>query len=173
MIKEKFEEISAEFGYPYTYQEEYIKSLGGSNIPITTHRLVVEYKSITILLNYEFGNTTMAEVKCSVPTKQVLPEFKVSTKSQINRLFTQKSDTFSITCADNNFKSALKEILANSKYTEIANSTQFEPQISGTFKDEVYHLKTSFYLGFNDKEQSILPSIDLHKALILYIKHGE
>ena len=46
----------------------------------------------------------------------------------------------------------------------------FEPEIKGSMKGDEYILTTKFYLGFDDKEMSILPSINLHKMVIDKIK---
>jgi len=38
--------------------------------------------------------------------------------------------------------------------------------MKGTLEGDTYILRTDFYLGFAEKELSILPSINVHKKII-------
>lgn len=169
MIKEKFEEIAAQLGCHYDYEEEFIKSLGGSNIPISHHRMTIEYKSVLIKLIYEFGNTNLAEVKCTIETRKNLPLLSLSTKSQMKRLFSKNKSPFIVKCKDPMFESYVRSTLDLSYYHSLARETSFEPELNGVKEQGNYNLTTIFYLGFDNKEMSILPSIDLHKKIIDYL----
>ena len=173
MIEKKFKEIASQFGYKYVFSQTRIKSIGGSNIPIDTHELSVVHKSVTIKLIYEFGNKSLAEVHSLIEGVRAFPNFTISTKSQIKRLFSKNKSPFIVKTKHTALKTLLLDTLMASNYKEIAKNTVFEPTIKGVLEGNQYVISTSFYLGFEDKEMSILPSINLHKNLIDTIKAAD
>ena len=166
MIKEKFKEVANLIGGVYQFHAQKIKSLGGSNIATDTHELTFFYKSIMIKLMFDFGITNLAEIECVIKSRKVLPEFSVATKNQIKRLFSRDKSPFKVKSSDPLLGSRILKCLVDSNYQTLANETQFEPEIQGSYREDKYSIYTKFYLGFEHKEMSILPSIDLYKMVI-------
>lgn len=170
MIQKKFKEIASQINCEYVFSQEHLQSIGGSNIPIDSHNLTVEHNSVVIKLTYEFGNTSLGEITSNIETTKELPNITVVTKSQIKRLFSKNKSPFVVKTDDSGFKTFFMNSLESSNYNQIAKKTVFEPEIKGSMKGDEYILTTKFYLGFDDKEMSILPSINLHKMVIDKIK---
>jgi hypothetical protein len=166
MIREKFEEIANQLNCKYEYSEKRLVSLISRNIPTSWHHITLEYNKVIINLVYEFGGDNLAEIKSSIKTVNNIPNFNVTTKNQIQRLFSKDKRPFRIETSDPLFESKIMNFLDSSKYNEIAQKTTFEPEISGVKKEGEYIICTSFYVGFKDKELSVLPSINLHKMFI-------
>jgi hypothetical protein len=166
MIKEAFENIASVVDGTYEYSEFRHVSLTSRDIPISFHRLSVIHENIPIDLIFEFGGHSMAKITSSVTVNEKTPSFTVTTRSQIRRLFSKDKHPFTVKSEDQNLKSTIYQFLSVSKYKEIAQKTTFEPQIRGEMEDGIYTIKTSFYLGFDDKEKAIIPSLDLHKNFI-------
>mgnify|MGYP005717665037 CR=1 FL=1 len=61
MLREKISEIAKQLNAQYNYKEYYVQSLGGSNIPISHHEIILQYDAIEIRLNYEFGNHSLGK----------------------------------------------------------------------------------------------------------------
>nr|WP_299206737.1 hypothetical protein [uncultured Brumimicrobium sp.] len=166
MIREKFEEIASQLGCKYEYSEKRHVSLISRNIPASYHQMTLEYKTVKIEVLYEFGGQNLAWVKSSIKTNKNLPNFTVNTKSQIKRLFSKDKHPFIVKSDDTLFKAFILKTLETTSYNEIANKTTFEPKLSGNKIEGYYKINTNFYIGFDNKEQSILPSINLHKSII-------
>jgi len=166
MIKEKFEEIAEQLGCDYNYSEERHVSLVSGNIPISYHSLTLTYKTVKIELQYEFGGQNLASVKSAIETDKKVPDFKVKTRSQIKRLFSRNKSPFIVQSKDDLFDVFILNVLDDAGYNEIATKTTFDPELSGVNTADHYKLSTNFYLGFDDKENSILPSINLYKRII-------
>jgi hypothetical protein len=170
MIRKKFKEIASHINCEYVFSQEYFKSIGGSNIPVDSHNLTVNHNSAVIKLTYEFGNTSIGEITSIIETMKELPNITVVTKSQIKRLFSKNKSPFVVKTDDSGFKTFFIDALESCNYNQIAKKTVFEPEIKGFMKGDEYIIRTKFYLGFDDKEMSILPSINLHKKVIDKIK---
>lgn len=166
MLREKISEIAKQLNAQYNYEEYYVQSLGGSNIPISHHEIMLQYNAIAIRLDYEFGNHSLGKILSSFETSRILPEIKVSSRSQFNRLFSKEKNPFKIECDSSSLKEHVIHALESSGYSALANRTTFEPEIHCIKRENSYELNTVFYMGFNDQEQSIIPSIELHKQLI-------
>ena len=69
---------------------------------------------------------------------------------------------------DKNFTNHFENILSKLNLEAIANTTQFEPTITGIIKDNFYEINTIYYLGFSHKKEVLRPLIELYKALIDY-----
>ncbi|XOV68718.1 MAG: hypothetical protein ACFHU9_05965 [Fluviicola sp.] len=166
MIKKAFENIAKEVNGTYEHSEFRHVSLTSRDIPTSFHSLSVVHLNIPIDLVFEFGGHNMATVNSSIAVQKTVPAFTVTTKSQMSRLFSKKKHPFTVKSEDQNFTSTINQFLSVSKYKEIAQKTTFEPQIHGEMEDGVYTINTSFYLGFDDKEKAIIPSLNLHRKFI-------
>lgn len=166
MIKTKFEEISKLLDCNYDYKEERHLSLLSRNIPISFHKINLEYNSIKIELLYEFGENNLALINSRIQTNKNLPSFIVNTRTQFQRLFSKEKNPFTVKSTDPLFESFIMNALEECSYNEIAMNTTFEPEIKGEYNENYYYITTKFYLGFKDKEESILPSINLYKKII-------
>lgn len=166
MLQEKIAEVAVQLNGQYNYEEYHVKSLGGSNIPVSIHNITVIYNSVEICLNYEFGNHSLGKIQSSFETSKILPEIKVSSRSPFNRLFSKGKKPFKIECDSSSLKEYVIRTLESSGYSALANRTTFEPEIHCIKRENSYELSTVFYMGFNDQEQSIIPSIEVHKQLI-------
>ncbi len=166
MIRAKFQEVANQLDCKYEYSEKGHVSIISRDIPVSFHKLTILYKSVTINLVYEFGGQNLGKVETIIDTNKKIHNFSVQTKSQIQRLFSKEKHVFKVEAKDHIFESEIKEILYSSKYNDIVIKTTFEPEIAGLKQEGQYTISTGFYLGFEDKELSIIPSIDLHKRII-------
>ena len=166
MIRAKFEEVANQLGCKYEYSEKGHVSFISRNIPASYHTLTLEYNSVTIKLVYELGSQNLGKVKSVIETSKNIVNFSVTTKSQIQRLFSKDKEPFKIESKDPIFESKIRTFLKSSIYHDMVNRTTFDPEICGVKSEGKYTIYTNFYLGFEDKELSIIPSIDVHKKII-------
>lgn len=172
MITKAFEKAAKEYGGTYT--SEHFKTSGqpGSSIPISIHNLVVELHTIPVTFRYELGNTNLATVTVAVPTTKPIANFTLETRSHIARLFRKRRQPWIIKTPSKQVSNQLTALLANAGFTKIAEDTSFEPTIKGTYSKGIYSIFTRFYLGFDHKEEALLPAIRFHQQLITLIQQA-
>ncbi len=168
MIESKFEEVSKEVNGIYKIKDSKHSAGMGSKMPVTEHFLRVDYKSNIIDVKYEFGNTNVAQIVSSIQCKRSLTSITLSTKSHFGRLFSKSKHPWKIKCKDDNVKVLFEETLEHNGLKRIAEEKAFEPEIEGHLDGKTYTLKTKFYLGFDNKEESLLPLINFYKGIIDY-----
>ena len=166
MIKSKFIEISNLLNCKYEVKDFIVEGSLGSKLPITIHNLQVAHKGIFINIKYEFGNSNVGEIKIKIRTENKLTEFEVGTTDNFLRLITFEKRIWKIKCKNINIENHLIKSLKSFGLTQMAQETTFEPQIIGKNENDSYIIYTKFYLGFNNKENSLLPMIEFHKNLI-------
>jgi len=89
--------------------------------------------------------------------------------SHFTKLLSFKKDTWKIKCKSKLMSNNLNQILRLSGLTKIANKRPFEPITEGIIVDNTYYINTKFYLGFDNKEDSLLPIIKFYKKLIDFL----
>lgn len=170
MIESKFREISQKINGKYNLTNFIVDGSLGSKITISIHSLNFIYKEILIDIKYEFGNSNVAEVKLSLDTKIEVPYFEMETKDNFSRLFSTEKNPWRIKSKNNQMSSNIKTFLRKTGLTNLANDECFEPIMKGENIDGRYFFNTKFYLGFNNKENSLSSIITFHKELIDYLK---
>lgn len=165
-MKETFEALALQHGWKYRYTEQRSVSLVSRNIPVSYHHLDAKFNGVDVHLVYEFGGNNMAQISSQVKTGKKIADFTVTTRSHIQRLFSKNKQAFKVHSNDPKTISFLVDLLDASSYHELVLNTTFEPEIRGESSGEYYQVKTIFYLGFNDKELSIVPSIELHRQIM-------
>lgn len=167
MIEAKFIEVSEKVDGIYKREDaSYKLDLQGSTMPVTKHFLRVDYKSNIIDIQYEFGNTNVAQVVSSIRSKRALHPLKLTTKSHLGRLFSRSKHPWTIKCKDSNTKTIIENTLEQSGLKELAEERAFEPDVEILPEGQFYKVKTHFYLGFDNKEDSLLPVVNFYKKLI-------
>ncbi len=169
MIESKFQEIATEVNGIYKINDAKYNGGRSGVIPVTEHLLRVEYKSNIIDVKYEFGNTNVAQVVSTFQCKRILTPFQLSTKSHFGRLFSKNKSPWKVKCHDKEVKYLFERLLNSAGLKQMAEERAFEPELIGTLAGQKYTLKTKFYLGFDDKEESLLPMINFYKMVIDYV----
>lgn len=170
MIESKFIEISKKYGGKYDLSNFKVNETLGSKLPISIHKLKLSHKEISINVCYEFGNSNVAEVKFEIYVQIEVPYFELETRDHFSRLFSLKKNPWKIKSSNNQLSSNIIRYLNTVSLTKMANDESFEPVMKGIYKNGKYNFNTRFYLGFNNKENSISPIIEFHKTLIDHIK---
>jgi hypothetical protein len=171
MIKSKFIEISNLLNCKYEVEDFTVEGSLGSKLPITIHNLQLEYKGVFINIKFEFGNSNVGEIKFKIRTENKLTEFEVGTTDNFWRLITFEKRIWKIKCQNINIENHLIKSLKSFGLTQMAEKTTFEPQITGKNELDFFVINTKFYLGFENKENSILTLINFHKSLIEYLQN--
>lgn len=170
MFEQVFTEIAKKPNCNYRKDDFSVNGRIGAKLPVTIHYLNIIFDGTSIDLRYDLGNHNTAEVSASIETKSKIPEIEILTRSHFSRLFSLKKNAWKIKCSSERLKLNFIQMLKNSGLTKIANTEGFEPEIKAQFKDEKYSIHTQYYLGFNGKENSIVPMIEFYKSLIQSIK---
>lgn len=170
MIESKFIEVSKKYDGKYNLSNFAVKETLGSKLPISIHSLDLTHKEIPINITYEFGNSNLAEVKFEMYVQIKVPDFELETKDHFSRLFSFKKDPWKIKPLNSQLSVNIIGYLNSTGLTKMANDESFEPIMKGIFNAGIYEFNTKFYLGFNNKENSITPIIEFHKALIDHFK---
>ena len=171
MIKSKFTEISKLFNYDYEINEFTVDGSLGSKISISIHKLELKYQNTPIKIIYEFGNSNVAEIKLIIELNEKCKNFKITTSDNFWRLISFNKNVWNIYCKNQNTKNYLFNSLKNFSLTKMAENSTFEPIIKGQIESNYFIINTKFYLGFKNKEESILPIINFHKSLIEYFQN--
>ncbi|MDB4533931.1 hypothetical protein N9242_03595 [Vicingaceae bacterium] len=171
MIESKFQE-AAEFTFGnYRYYEKQSKGIIYSTFSIIFHTLEFNYKGNLIKVEYEFGNHNMASISTSVKSVNYNYDFKIKKRGHLMRLFNKTLKSLRVLTPKHFEKTKIESLLLNSGLEEIANDTTFKPTI--LFKrvdNNNIEITTQFYLGFENKEEAILPIARFYKGLIDLIK---
>ena len=72
-------------------------------------------------------------------------------------------------CKNRILEKTLLDHLKTTGLTELAEKEAFEPIVKGYTKSGSYFLNTKFYLGFNNKENSLEPMVIFFKKMLEYI----
>lgn len=168
MIVAKFNEISNQVDGKYTCKDSKYSSGMGSRMLVTEHVLKVEYKSVFIEVKYIFGNSNIAEAISIIKGNCKLFPFHLTTKSHIQRLFSRYKQPWKVKSSDKSVVLFIENIMETVGFNKIAEETSFEPIIECNDDGGQYSIKTRFYLGFDNKEDTLLPLINLYKGFIDY-----
>ncbi len=167
-LKIQIQEITEQIDAQYKYREEKEKWINGVVYLVSAHYITTEYKNHTIFLEYELGKYNMGYVKMELERDHIMIPFQFKKVSHLRRLFNSKMNSLQVVCKNKIFKKEIERLLIESHLEQIARDTLFEPQIEIQQKKGGYEMITKFYLGFDDKEHSIIPMIDFYKGIIDY-----
>lgn len=81
------------------------------------------------------------------------------------------NSVFKISSQSDNTVKYIQQILINSGLNEIAKNTNFSPSITFQNRDQSTEIKTQFYIGFQNKEQVIVPIFEFYKELIDFYEY--
>jgi hypothetical protein len=166
-IKKEFINISEKLNAEYYYENYKVSEpTPGSRIFISDHYFKITHKKLKINAKYNLGSNNMAELNSDIEINNAIPELKMETRDNFTRLITFKKDIWKIKCSDKFFRSKLIHLLNQSKLTEIAEKTAFEPLISLKQADNICNINIKYNLGFNDKEKYLITIINFHKKFI-------
>ena len=130
-IKKEFINISEKLNAEYYYETYKISGpTPGSRISISDHYFKIAHKNLKINAKYNLGSNNMAELNSDIEINETISELKMETRDNFIRLITFKKDIWKIKCSDKFFSSKFIHLLNQSKLTEIAEKTAFEPLIS-------------------------------------------
>jgi hypothetical protein len=166
MIEQAFQKLANEYGSKYNFTEYNVAGTIGSKIPILNYALQIIHAGIPIDIKFEFGNHNLAEFNFELPLSRKMPDFEIVARDVFERLLSFKKGRWKIACNDEGFKSLLSKMLESSDINELAKKEAFEPTITGSAESGKYSVKTLYYLGFNNKEQSLKIVADFNKLLI-------
>ncbi len=175
-MEELFREISREEGVELTLKREtsyspFIMSpltRKPNGTQIKSLSLPLKYKQQLIEVTYKLSNDQMGILTCKMEIGEKLPTFQIRNSNPYWRLINRRLKALPIKSDDKKFTNHFENILSKLNLEAIANTTQFEPTITGTRKDKVYEINTIYYLGFSHKKEVLRPLIELYKALIDY-----
>lgn len=166
MIESRFQEISQELNGNYQHETKKYNGGMGARLPVTLHRLDIDYNGSSIDVKYEFGNLNLGKFLCTIKSGKRIPDFKIETRSNLGRLFTKGRSPWKIKCSDGLLAEKIKLFLKETDLEKIVQETSFEPSIIGETDQTGFNVKMQFYLGFENKEESILPIINFYKKMI-------
>lgn len=170
MIESSFKTAAEKYNGTYEVSHFNVAGNRGSINPISIYTFSMSYKDVLINVKYEFGNYNLAEVIFQIPTSEATLDFKIETRDNFSRLFTSKKNPWKIISKNNLFTSKISNALQSSGLTKMADETSFEPTIIGKNTDGNYLFTTKFYLGFENKENSLDAVLHFHQIIIEAIK---
>ncbi len=167
MIEAKFREVSNIVDGLYKRMDSYYEiERNAPPLPVTKHFLRVEYKSTIIDVQFELGNTNVAQFVCLMHSKRELHPLTLTTKSHLIRLFSINKYPWVIKCDDKSTKALVENSLEQFGLNALGKKYAFEPDIDIQKSGQKYIVKTKYYLGFDNKEDSLLPMVLFYKGLI-------
>ncbi|WP_299097911.1 hypothetical protein [uncultured Winogradskyella sp.] len=169
MIKEAFQKLADEYQTIYHLIKKRVIGIDNSASEIDIYKIKIPYQQHTIHIKYEFGNHNMAVIETTLIPKTIIPNIELTTRSHFSRLLSFKAKRWSIKSSNRLLERTILENLKATQLTELAEKDAFEPIIKGYQKNENYILNTQFYLGFNNKEKTLVPIITFYKNMIDYL----
>lgn len=166
MIKSKFTEISNSLGGEYFFSETRGKGITDTYHTTDYHKLIIPYKESEIIAIYEFGNRSTATITTKSSFRNIPISFNISKRNHFFKLFNKNTKSLKVSSQNKNTQIKIEDALFNSGLEKIASDTVFEPMIKLSQNKDEIEVFTIFYLGFQNKENSILPIINFYKDLI-------
>ena len=167
MIKTYFKEIAErENGKFYFKDENVVIHITGARTPNVIFQIKFKYKGNKIVIKNRTGTNYIGSIICDFTSHLQIVEFKINSRSHLSNLFTRKKSRFIILCENKNFVHFLNTNMAFKKLSEIANKTNFTPEVDCIKKDKSGKITTNYHLEFDDWTQVIEPMIDFYKNII-------
>ena len=168
-MEQKFIAVAQHYKCDYEVNNYTVDGNVGAKIPISIYTLTLSHKDVIIYLKYELGNYNLAEVKFRLYTKDKIPEFHLETKDHFSRLFSLKKTPWIVKSKSKAINVKMLQLIVNTGLAKIANDAAFEPKIAGLQINKEYNFTTKFYLGFDNKEETIAPILEFNKGVIDYL----
>ncbi len=166
MFYQKFQDIVNEFDCEFDYVEYEVDGNLGSKLAISIYILKVFYRNVTIDVKFELGNHSIAEFYFEIFPNRILPKFAIEAKDNFTRLFNFNQKVWNINWDDALTSFQLRRILDASELTNLAKEEAFEPQIIGEKIRNKIGMRTKYFLGFNNKENSLRTVLKYNFAMI-------
>lgn len=164
LIQTAFEKIAKKLTVAYEYKE--IHRVGIDNLTISYHTLVIPYRHNTIRVEYEFGDLNTAEITTALTNPSRHNQFTIQKNGPYKLLFFRNKKSLEVTSTSTSTALTITKLLESTGLEAIALGTQFDPKIKFQTSKNKTQLVTRYYLGFKDKEKSILPIINFYKGII-------
>ncbi|MCB0457658.1 MAG: hypothetical protein R2776_03680 [Flavobacteriaceae bacterium] len=171
MIDSKFKELANLYHTEYKREDYKVTGQLFSKLPITVYTIQIIHQNIPIDISFEFGNHNVADFKFKLDLNQRTPNFTITTLDNFSRIFRFHKNTWKIDCKDELMKSSLQRILRTSGFEDLAKKELFEPNIEAKHNSVNYEIKIFYYLGFNNKEDSLFLVTEFCKLLIDTLKN--
>jgi hypothetical protein len=169
MFESEFKKLAEKEKCEYKVKNFVVDGSIGAKLPISIYTINLLYNDIDLEIRFELGNSNVAESKFQIIASKNLPNFKLVTRNHFSRLFFKREQIWKIVCNDSEFKKAVLSILNASGLNEIAQKEAFEPIIEGFYNNDIYNFSIKYYLGFNEKEKSLVPIVKFQKKMIDYL----
>ncbi|MFP9113684.1 hypothetical protein ACLI1A_07060 [Flavobacterium sp. RHBU_3] len=169
MIAQQFQELANQHDTQYYIKELKVSGTVGSKLPVAIYTLHIHHRDIPINIKFEFGNHNLAEFDFELPHSATRPDFVIEARDVFERLFSFNKNRWKINCEHGVFKSSLLNLVERSTLNELAKQEAFEPKITGKKTPDSYTVKVVYYLGFNNKEQSLKVVTNFCTSLIDFI----
>ena len=169
MIEHEFKKLASTYDCNFHISEDKVSGEAGSYLKITIYSIKIPYLKSIINISYEFGNHNMAKFETTITTKNPIPEIELTTRSHFSRLLRSKENLWMTQCKNKAVEKTLFNNLKTTGLTKLAQQEAFEPIIKGDYKNDIYNFSTSFYLGFNNKEESMEPVVEFYKKMLEYL----
>jgi hypothetical protein len=158
---------------------------GHAFLPIFNYNLKYKFLSGKVEINYEFrqsefskpsmidvgtfGDRHLYQLKCEIETEKTYPNFSISERGILAKLFWQKSDSlYKVKCKDEKLKKVLKQNGNLKKiFIIIENSSEFSPLITANMKNGNYELNI-MYNTQQKNEETLYLTNNFCKNLIEY-----
>lgn len=166
MIKKKFEEVARETSSDYELVEELQVGVGFITFPVSCHKLTHVHNNIPIKIVFEFGNEDIGVTTADLPKFDKTLFFHLEKMNHWKRLFKPFSNSLLVVTNYPRRKRLLENIVGESGLENIARETQFEPRLYFTVNSGTLEMKLEYYLGFQNKEEAIHPTLEFFKRMI-------
>ncbi|MUU78947.1 hypothetical protein [Winogradskyella endarachnes] len=166
MIEQQFQNLAETYNCKWQNETYRVDVESGFGIEISYYTITIPHQESGITIRYEFGNHNLAKIKSSIKTVNAINNFTLTTRSHFSRLLYSKANIWQIKCKNNVLEKTVLNCLKESGLARLAQTEAFEPTIKGIQNNDTYTLTTEFYLGFNNKEQSLFPSLHFHQLML-------
>lgn len=169
IIQAEFQKAATIHNGEYKYSEKIIEGFGRTT-PISYHHLTVPFNDNSIQIKYEFGNYNFGIVKCSIVNMNKKFVFDIRKTSNLKQFFSKDKSSLKVVTPNKEFKESIMQVLVSTGLEKLAKDSTFHPKVTFNTKGSITEIKTIYYLGFKNKEKSILAIIEFYKGVITAIK---
>ena len=169
-FKREFQKIADSYHGEYFVKEEIVGGIGGSDLPLSHHCIIVPHQGKNIYFNMEFGGTAFGEVKTEINQWDRSKRFELTKKDAFMLLLSKVKKSLWVKSESELVNRTVEAKLKETGLENIASETLFEPKMS--FKEEGRNtlIEMTFSMAFKDKEKAIVPIIEFMKKLVEYLK---
>jgi len=142
----------------------------GAQVFISKYKVVISHNNATMEIVYNYGNSDTAVFKIQIKNIKEIPDFRLKSIDHFTKLVLFKKSNWKVQSKDMLFKREIEKLVQKHTLDALLKNSAFEPNIQGSYSQDIYTIHTFFSLIFEGNIESMESLIEFHKGLVDLIK---